>query len=184
MLIRICLILLMGWVMTLGLYAQGVPETDPAPRLRHELGFAAGSTIGYGPAYKIRYRRWAGLVAFAPQVRTGREQYMAGLSFQYILQTTPVSHFFLYQGNRMITNTKYNYYYFWTSPISSNPWGRETLKEFLFSHSLGLGYEMFSRPEKKNPLGLSFMAGWAVYDNFRSGTFSVEMSVLYKFRRD
>lgn len=175
-------LLWLGIQLTSVLFAQKTPEILQPELLKHELGFAAGSSISYGPAYKVRFQRWAGLVTFAPNVRMGREQYFAGLSFQYMLQTTPVSNFFLYQGNRMISTTLYNYT--WNLPPFSDPWAKETVKEFLFSHGLGLGYEMFSRPEKKNPLALSLMGGWAVYDNFKSGMFSVEMSVLYKFRRN
>jgi hypothetical protein len=176
------ILLLLGINMSPALLGQNTSESSLPPHLKHELGFAAGSSIGYGPAYKIRMQRWASMATFAPNVRYGNESYMAGLSFQYVLQTTPVSHFFLYQGNRLISRTRYDYT--WNLPPFSPPWMTETFKEFLFSHSIGLGYEMFSRPDKLNPLGLSFMAGWAAYDNFKSGTFALEMSILYKFRRN
>jgi hypothetical protein len=184
MTIRVGLILMLLSYLLLNsdLRAEGEIDTMKTLRIRHELGFAAGSSIGYGPAYKIRINRFAAMGTFAPNVRMGREQYFAGLSFQYMLQSTPVSNFFLYQGNRMISTTQYNYT--WNLPPFSPPWMKETVKEFLFSHGIGLGYEMFSRPEKKNPLAFSLMGGWAAYDNFKSGMFSVEMSILYKFRRN
>lgn len=164
------------------LKAQEPKDSMKTVRIRHELGFAAGTSISYGPAYKIRLNRWAGMATFAPFIRYNVENYFAGLSFQYMLQSTPVSNFFVYQGNRMMSRTRYNTT--WDLPPFSPIGMKETKKEYLFSHGIGLGYEMFSRPEKKNPLALSLMTGWAVYDNFRSGMFSVEMSVLYKFRRN
>lgn len=178
----IVFLLLLSLNMCSELFAQNTQKRTPPPRLNHELGFAAGSSIGYGPAYKVRMHRLSGMATFAPNVQSGNESYLAGLSFQYILQSTPVSYFFVYQGNRMISRTRYNYT--WDLMPTRDPWIQENIKEFLFTHSLGLGYEMFSRAEKKNPLGLSFMAGWAAYDNFKIGTLAVEMSILYKFRRN
>jgi hypothetical protein len=124
--------------------------------------------------------RFAAMGTFAPFVRSNQEDYFAGLSFQYIVQSTPVSNLFIYQGNRMQSRTQYNAYELYNL-YSVN---FKTEKEFLFSHGFGLGYEMFRPVGKKNPLGFSLMAGWAAYDNFKSGMATVEMSILYKFKKD
>lgn len=183
MLLRIYLFILLfhGIKMIPSLFAQKTLETAEVRVLRHELGFAAGTSISFGPAYKIRMNRFSVMATFAPIVNYYRENYFGGLTFQYILQSTPVSNFFIYQGNRLQSRTIYNYDF---NPIPFKGVEYITLKELLFSHGFGIGYELFRPKQKKNPLGLSLMAGWGVYENFKRGTISLDMSILYKFHRD
>jgi hypothetical protein len=180
--VGLILMLLSYLLLSSNLRAEGEIDTMKTLRIRHEVGFAAGFTISYGPAYKIRMNRFAAMGTFAPFVRYNIENYSAGLSFQYMIQSTPVSNLFVYQGNRILSSTQYDNT--WNLPPLSPLWMKETFKEYLFSHSLGLGYEMFRRPGKKNPLGFSLMAGWAVYDNFNAGMLTAEMSIMYKFNKD
>lgn len=95
---------------------------------------------------------------------------------------TPVSTFFIYQGNNFRTVNIYQQavefragYYQVRGVTRRNQYG---------DCSLGLGYEMFRRPGKFNPIGLSIMAGLGGYDNLKIISYSAEISVLYKFNKD
>lgn len=160
-------------------------DTTVVRRQRHEIGFAAGYTTGYGLAYRTWRGRLGAQVVFAPFKVETIERYSAGLSFFWSLVRTDISNFFIYQGNHFYSNNRYyneSYPLYDTFTNTVTGYYRDpNVHEKYWNHGAGIGYEIFRRPGKSNPFGASFMFGMATYNNFEGANLTGEVSFMYKF---
>jgi hypothetical protein len=153
---------------------------------RHELGFSAGTSSGYGYAYRLWHGKLGGQIVFMQYHRSYIERYVLGLTFMHTLIRNEISNLFIYLSNGYIARNRYykaglNY----SSRLESSYFLNEaqTNRKRILSHGIGIGYEVYSMPGKLNPFGLSFMSGLATYHNFTRANLTAEISVMFKFRR-
>lgn len=169
-----------GWGMP-DLKAQDTLSELPSWRIRHEVGFSAGTTTGLGPTYRLWLNRYGIQINAHTALKENREFYKFGYCFFFSLLRTPVNNFFLYQGNNIRFISEYQMRSNWPISWDPMPYTNYTQKG---DASLGLGYELFQGPGKLNPIGLSIMTGLGAYDNLKTISYSAEIAVLYKFNKD
>lgn len=164
--------------------AQG-DSTEVSRSFRHELGLPAGMTTGYGLGYRIWKGMWGAQLVTAPYKTTAVEQYIGGITLLYTLGHSDVYRFFLYQSNQYSSTSRYYPPIVYFDPVIGQNvvYTQPTHKTQGWAHGLGLGYEVFYRPGRQFPFGLSFMTGWGAFDNFQRSTITVEAALLYKFRK-
>lgn len=189
-----CLTKILGKAIVLGIgvivflnksvYAEGDSMKVHQP-FRHELGLAAGMTTGYGMGYRLWKGKLGAQLVTAPFKSTVVERYVGGLTLLFTLGQSDVYRFFMYQSNQYSSSNRY----FPPTSYFDEVTGQEivyappTQKIQGWAHGLGLGYEVFYRPGRQIPFGLSFMTGWGVFDNFQSSNITIEAALLYKFRK-
>lgn len=159
--------------------------TKVSKSFRHELGLAAGMTTGYGLGYRVWKGPWGGQLVTAPYKTTVVERYIGGITLLYTLGQSDVYRFFVYQSNQYSSTSRYFQPIVYFDPVTGQDvvYTQPTQKRQGWAHGLGLGYEVFFRPERQIPFGLSFLTGWGAFDNFERSTITVEAALLYKFRK-
>ena len=129
---------------------------------KHSLGIAAGSTIGYGLAYRYMPKRFG--VQITTHIIPNGWYNNNSVTFLYQLRKRKYSKFFLYQSN-----------------LYSNYWGygfmMMSAPSFHWNNGLGFGVELFLGKH----LGLNLMGGIGCYDSFKEITLTAESGLFYKF---
>jgi len=176
---NLILFLCFGFTGSSFLLAQSMDDipTKVPLKFHHEMGVSAGFTAGLGPAYRFNLNRMGMQLTFAPFYQSTRESYFTAFSFLYSIRRWDSGNLFLYQGNYFMSTNRYeSYRYGYKNGLAVN----FTMKDRNWNHGLGIGYELFQKPGKYNPFGLSLMAGYAVYKNFTEANFTGEVALMYK----
>jgi hypothetical protein len=141
-----------------------VPKTH-----KHNLGFAAGFSTGYGLSYRFTPNRFGVQATFSPLSRSSETRISAGLTFLFTLVQGDKANLFLYQGNHILHRDYEQYHHWW------GPKGR--ISETESTHGLGVGIEFILSQR----VGFNLMGGYALYDEQQTLDFTGETGLYYKF---
>lgn len=149
------------------------PLDKPAVKhYKHSLGFAAGTSTGYGLSYRFTPNRFGVQATFMPLMNERETRLSIGLTFLYTLVEAEKCSLFLYQGNHLLHRQYEAYAYGW-------PWPPEelTVRDTQMTHGLGVGMEFILAQR----VGLNLMGGYALYDHLKTLDFTGEVGLYFKF---
>lgn len=152
-------------------------DSSKTSNFKHELGFHIGSTSGFGPAYRIWYKKMGLQVAFLPNTRFyGKNNFDSytnltyGLSLNYLIKENKYVDFYTFLSTSTRSIKQNNCFI--------EPWLCNEPK-FVHSSNIGLGFGFDFKMLKV--LKLSTQIGYGVYDiqNLPKGTIATGIGLLY-----
>ena len=147
--------------------AQEDNEINNTPQFKHNLGFGAGFTTGYGLSYRFFPKKLGAQVNFAPFMDEYTSRYSIGLTLLLRLVQTEKTSFYIYQGNHyFIEESKYRNFNGNSSNINS-----------YSNNGIGLGLELIAGKR----VAFNLMGGYAGIENFEKINFTSEIAIYYKF---
>lgn len=141
--------------------------------IKHAIGFALGSSTGYGLSYRYQPNKWGIQINFAPYKAKNESNYNMGITLQYTLSTFRSTRLFLYQAN------SWNYHYIKDAGFT-NYWNSQapsTTTTYELSNAVGAGIDI----SLADRISLNLMTGYGAYQNFQEFNLSGEMALFYKF---
>lgn len=160
---RIILFTLILIVLSLG--RSEAQNEDSAPienkvKIGHGLGFAAGTTSGYGLSYRIFFNRLGIFLTYAPYQNEEESTYVLGYGFLLNLVEGEKAIFFLYQSNVLIKQG-----------------GTADNAGTYSNHGLGLGIELIIA----KAVGFNLMGGFGIYEQSAIIPVTIDVGLYYKF---
>lgn len=148
--------------------------------LRHSVGLVAGSTTGLGFGYKYTSPIKLGIQTNYLPIKT-KSQFTQtlGLTFSYDLISTEKSKFYVYQSNSYWRSKNYGYesrYYDYATDSYHDYSYPDSIDSF-WNQGIGFGMEFISAER----IGINFMTGYGVYDNWELFSMTGEFAVFFKF---
>lgn len=154
-----------------------------ASKLKHEIGFSVGTTLGYGPSYKIWINRLGTQITFAPLVNSRVKGFTSGFGFYYLVHKFKYSRkLFLYQSNRVRFFNNYTSQKFMF--LGAGVIDKDIHNELFISSGIGIGYGFSRKKQSRNPWTFNMMAGYGVYESFTFGGITLDFSFMYQFSRN
>jgi thioredoxin-related protein len=151
-------------------------DTSKVSNFKHEVGFHAGSTSGYGPSYRVWYKKIGLQVTLLPyfmnyEKSNKNSSLVYGLSLNYKLQQNKFVD--LYGFANFSSNMSKQVYY-----PNDPTWSVETNKSIKSNIGLGVGFNFKITPE----FILSTQIGYGLYqiEKLYQGNIAGGLSLLYK----
>jgi hypothetical protein len=155
--------------------AQG-KDTSKVSNFKHEVGFHAGSTSGYGPSHRIWYKKIGLQVTLLPYFMNYNKSnknssLVYGLSLNYKLQQNKFVDLYGFANFSSNLSKQVYYPYDPTQQVISN-------KSIKSNIGLGLGFDFKITPE----FILSTQIGYGIYqiEKFYQGNIAGGISLLYR----
>jgi len=151
-------------------------DSTSISNFKHEVGFHAGSTSGYGPSYRVWYKKFGIQVATLPFFNKNKgisenSNFVYGISLNYKLQQ---NRFVDLYGVASFTSSISKQTIYTVFPANQTIINKQTNS----SIGIGLGLDFKITPE----LILSTQMGYGIYgiENFYQGNIAGGISLLYK----
>lgn len=141
---------------------------------KQEIGLAAGATTGMGLSYRAWYKKIGVQASFLPVISQSNNWISSGLTFIYKIRDNRSVNFFIYEGNHVITKSKWE-----TKLINSYNTINIKTQETSLNIGLGIGFEF----PIKEFFGLNILGGYGIYDltNKWETRPTGEIGLFYKF---
>ncbi|HBS88881.1 MAG: hypothetical protein A2W91_00935 [Bacteroidetes bacterium GWF2_38_335] len=156
------------------IYAQNHDaDSVKKSKLRHELGFAVGTTTGMGFSYRCLIKNFGIQINCVPLVmRDGRDVTVSnGLTLFYKISSASSKTFELnlyFANSAIYRNYETNYYY------------QEVRETTKWNSGLGVDFKLFASPN----LSFDLMIGYGQYDNFNSMLPAAEAAMFFILNRN
>jgi len=139
-------------------------------KFKHYVGFAGGTTTGYGMSYRMLCGKNGLQINAAPMSNKYNKNYNAGVTLLRCLNEEAKTKLFVYLSNSLLFNRSYNRYCY-PPPCKS-----VTYDTYKYNTGLGLDFEF----KMFRSVVFNLMGGIGAYNSFESINLAVEGGIHYK----